>query len=977
MAMKITRDILESYLQCKYKGHLKLAKEQGVKSDYELLLVESRNKVRLAGADKLARNKKGDVVQGLAITLGILKRGARLLLDASVEDEEFSVCFDALQKEAGPSLLGNFHYIPVLFHEAERPSRLQKDLLELYGPIIGDLQGRYPGSGVLIHGRGCNVRRFRLKPNGENARRAMQGIREIQRHNTPPRLMLNSHCQICEFRQQCHAEATAKDDLSLLGRMGEKQIKKYNSRGIFTVTQLSCTFRARKRSKRFKQKSPPHDPALQALAIRDKKIYVIGAPELPSCSNRIYLDIEGDPERRFAYLLGMIIDRNGREEHHSFWSDTQAEQSGLFQQFLDVVAHLDEYCIYSYGSYDVAFLRRMIKESGRHDDLAEKIFSRSVNVLSIIYPHVYFPTHSNSLKHIARYLGFMWTEADASGIQSIVWRNMWEVTGSAGFKEKLTTYNIEDCAALRKVTEFLYTICSDQASPGQPQSWTHEGYQLSRVEEMEPQWNRREWCKAEFSVPDFEFINERAYFDYQRDRVFIRTSKSLKRSILPRRKKKRKKNLRSNHSVEISVQQCPFCGKTDVNRSPDGHLTRWAFDLRFRRSGIRRYVTRFTTSWHWCAGCGERFLPRQYLRLDEHHHSLKSWAMYEHVAHRTSYANIAETIKDCFGFSVSPGDVRTFKLLLSRYYDETYKQLLRNIVTGKILHVDETEVHVSRAGKGYVWVFTNLEEVFLVYRQSREGSFLSDMLRDFRGVLISDFYTAYDSLPCEQQKCLIHLMRDFNHDLLRNPWDEDLKSLASDFGKLLRKIIATVDQYGLRHRHLGKHRRDVEQFFRRIARHPYRSEVTQAYGKRLLKYQDKLFTFLNHNGVPWNNNNAEHAVKKFAYYREIADGQFSEAGLNEYLVLLSIYLTCKYKGISFLKFLLSREKDIDAFRQSVNLRRPPPPALELCPEGFMFTRRKRKPDWDQRHKPDSVIISRERSGKHAAGSKRAIRSRLA
>jgi Transposase IS66 family len=273
-----------------------------------------------------------------------------------------------------------------------------------------------------------------------------------------------------------------------------------------------------------------------------------------------------------------------------------------------------------------------------------------------------------------------------------------------------------------------------------------------------------------------------------------------------------------------------------------------------------------------------------------------------------------------------------------------------------------------------VWVFTNLEEVFLLYRHSREGSFLSDMLRDFRGVLISDFYAAYDSLPCDQQKCLIHLMRDFNHDLLRNPWDEDLKSFASDFGRLLRKIIATVDQYGLLHRHLGKHRRDVEKFFRAVVRKSYRSEVTQGYGKRLLKYQDKLFTFLNHDGVPWNNNNAEHAVKWFAYYREINDGQFSEAGLNDYLVLLSIYLTCKYKGINFLKFLLSREKDIDTFRQSVNLKRPLP-ALELCPEGFVFSRRKRKPDWDQRH--TSVMTSLETSGKQAAALRRAIRLRLA
>ena len=40
MATKITRDIMESYLNCKYKAHLKLAGQQGTMSDYELLLTE-------------------------------------------------------------------------------------------------------------------------------------------------------------------------------------------------------------------------------------------------------------------------------------------------------------------------------------------------------------------------------------------------------------------------------------------------------------------------------------------------------------------------------------------------------------------------------------------------------------------------------------------------------------------------------------------------------------------------------------------------------------------------------------------------------------------------------------------------------------------------------------------------------------------------------------------------------------------------
>ena len=163
-------------------------------------------------------------------------------LDATVEAEEFGLRFDALQRVAGSSRLGNFHYVPVLFHEAERPTRKPRALLELLGWVLAAVQGWQPGWGVLVHGRACEVTRLRLGPNAEQLRRAMEEIKAIQGAGTPPPLTLNSHCQVCEFRHRCHAEATAKDDLSLLQGMVEKEIRKYGRRGIFTVTQLSYTF---------------------------------------------------------------------------------------------------------------------------------------------------------------------------------------------------------------------------------------------------------------------------------------------------------------------------------------------------------------------------------------------------------------------------------------------------------------------------------------------------------------------------------------------------------------------------------------------------------------------------------------------------------------------------------------------------------------------------------------------------------------
>ena len=93
----------------------------------------------------------------------------------------------------------------------------------------------------------------------------------------------------------------------------------------------------------------------------------------------------------------------------------------------------------------------------------------------------------------------------------------------------------------------------------------------------------------------------------------------------------------------------------------------------------------------------------------------------------------------------------------------------------------------------------------------------------------------------------------------------------------------------------------------------YRSEAAGKYQKRIQKYRASLFTFLDHDGVPWNNNNAENAIKRFASRRKIMGASYVEHGIQDYLLFLSIYQTCRLKGVSFLKFLRSGLLDLDAF----------------------------------------------------------------
>jgi len=943
---RITGEIIEAYLDCKTKVHLKLEGERDTKTDYELLRSEMREKIRLEAFKKVkAAHPETEVLRGLNATVSVLKRGG-VFLEAHIEVSAIHLIIDALRKTSGSSNLGDFHYLPLLCYEGQTIRQNQRQLIAIFATVVGHLQGTMPSTGLIYYARECKLTRVQLSAVlRAKAKRILHEIQELHASRYPPSLILNGHCLMCEFQQRCHAQAMNDDDLSLLRGMSEKEIRKYNRKGIFTTTQLSCTFRLRKKGKRVKRTQRPHNFALQAAAIRDKKVYVLKPPTLPKSSVQIYLDMEGNQERRFVYLLGMLVIENGMESWHSFWADNREEESQLLQHFLGVVCKYDDFVVFHYGSYETSFFKRMKRICGKKRTIAN-VLDCSCNILSIIHSHVYFPVHSNGLKDVGKYLGCKWGDENADGLQSIVWRRRWEESRNQTLRHKLETYNREDCLALQRVVDFLVEVCTENSLDNIDPPESARGPLIAPAQSITPPPSHKEFGEGSFVYPELEFVNKCAYFNYQRDKVFLRTNNMLRRIHSQKRKKRRGRKLRVNRTIEVKSRKCPHCGSTALARDYSNVHTKLAYDLKLSGAGISRQVIACTASLHRCRQCKKQFLPIRYKRTAKHFHCLKSLAVYQHIVHRMSYQQIEGMIQECFGLPIDLQEIYMFKTLMARYYRSTYKRIISRIISGQIVHADETHINL-RKGKGYVWILANMEEVAYVYRPTREGDWIKELLSDFSGVLITDFYSAYDSVKCNQKKCLVHLIRDMNHDLLSNPCDEEFKLLVSQFGSMLRGIIASVDRYGLKQRHLNKHLVDVDRFYRAVGKRSFRSDLATGYLKRLTRYRDKMFTFLKHDGVPWNNNNAEHAVKHFARYRANVDGKVTENPLRDYLILLTVYQTCKYRGKSFLRFLLSGGKNIDTFLDS---GRPMPRTLsiQVYPEGCSNyyrnrTKRKEKP----------------------------------
>ncbi len=893
--MKITKEIFLSFLACPYKAYLLLKGESGNKSEYEVLFKEMKEKYCADGLKKFSVKQAS--LEMIRDTNLKNKNGVVYQAPIGQQDVHSDSCI--MERVRGGSEFGRFHYIPVIFTPKQKLS--QEDRLEIAydGFILKTLQSRRPEYGKVFCGDSFKTTKLRIGSQIEKVKNIVAKIKKINL-DSPPKIILNRHCQICEFKDACRAKAIEKDDLSLLAGIPPREIEAQNKKGVFTVTQYSYTFRSRKKFR----KAYPFN--LKALALREKKIHLYGTLGISTSDVQIYLDVEGDPERDFYYLIGLVIIENGIEKRHSFWADNEAEERGICLEFVNCMRSYGNYKLYHYGSYETKFMQKVQSYMHDPDDVRviEGMLVNAVNVLSIVYEHVFFPTYSNGLKDIGTYLGVKWTRKDASGINSLVWRECFDRTKNEVLKNRLIEYNLEDCFALKSISEFINKISMNQREK------IDKNIEVVYADNVKEGSSYAKWGKVDFIWKDLEHINNCAYFDYQREKVFVRTDKRLlKAKSKPRRNIKRAYPVNKKINVKFR-NRCPKCGK---------RMYRWVgsskqvIDLKFAKAGVKRWVEFYQIYKKRCSRCSFLQTDTTLRDLPKYGHSLKSFVIYNNVVNHQTFDNISDALRDFFDISISGPCLNNFKNYFSEYYQETYQQILKRIIQGKMVHADETQISINKQ-IGYVWVLANMEEVYFLYRPTREGQFLNDLFKDYKGVLISDFYAAYDSLACLQQKCLIHLIRDLNDDLRANPFDEEYKNLAAYFTLVLRQIVDTVDRHGLKKRNLNKHKRMVNKFFEKAVSATYTSDLAQKYQKRFKKNQEKLFTFLNYDGVPWNNNNAEHALKNFAVSRYKMDFH-SEDGLKNQLIFLSIYQTCRNRGINFLKFLVSKEKDIDRFSQ--------------------------------------------------------------
>ncbi len=818
-------ELLEAYLACPMKCYLQSTGEKCSENKYADWYRTKNDSYRRAGIRRLTTVFSRALADGQIEPRQLKTARRQLAYDQAFEADGLSASIHAVERVT--SKAGSPEVTPIRFVHSNRPSRSDRMIAAFDALVLSKATRQGIPYAKIIYGDSCATMKVQFVAHLRELTGVIKKLKKSLAAATPPELVLNRHCPACEYRDRCRAKAIEKDDLSLLAGLSDKERARLNRRGIFTVNQLSHTFRPRRRPKRLAAGPEKYHHSLRALAIRERKIHLVGQLQLTVDGTPVFFDVESLPDRDFYYLIGVRIEVNGHYTFHSFWANSLSDERMIWNEFLAVLSAIDRPVLIHYGSFEAKFLKKMCARHGSPPDgsIAAGAIASPLNLLSCIFARVYFPSYSNGLKENARFLGFEWSDKTADGLQAIAGRHLWEESSDPDVREKLITYNKEDCAALSVMTRAIGQLSEDACSNETRLSRTD----VVCTDTIRP---RAKWRPFKSPILDMEKINSAARWDYQRDRVFVRSAAARRR--IAQQSTRRVQAKRAQKVVFLHTPTaCPCCQK--VWRKKGRLLSRTVHDLIFGRDSIKRRVIQYETQTYICRSCGHEWGLSD-LRLHGRNWgwNIVSYFVYNVIELCIPQLTLQHSINRLFGGHLVRSSLNEFKARASRIYCDTREEILKRIIDGSVIHADETNANI-KGHLGYVWVLTNLTDVVYILTESREGETVQQLLKGFRGVLVTDFYAAYELIECPQQKCLIHLMRDLNDEILNNPFDDEAKSIALQFAALLRSIVNTIDRRGLKAHFLRKHLREVDKFFGFLGKSNFGSEVADKLKQRFEK----------------------------------------------------------------------------------------------------------------------------------------------
>ena len=384
----------------------------------------------------------------------------------------------------------------------------------------------------------------------------------------------------------------------------------------------------------------------------------------------------------------------------------------------------------------------------------------------------------------------------------------------------------------------------------------------------------------------------------------------LKPAATPRRRKSGPRKRRAHgfsrgqapaptETVLHAVAVCPQCA-TPLS----GGTERWRKEvLELPPAPVR--VIQHVYLERRCPSCGRRVMPpparpaelgvlsgRQRLGL-----GLLAYIALARAELRLPVQLIQWALQALHGLELSEGAIIGALQRVAAVGQATVAEIRATIRASPRVYADETGLREDGVN-GYLWSFSTEYERYFV-RGGRNKEVVDEVLGpDFAGVLVSDFYAAYDHYDGPHQRCWAHLLRDIHELTDKHPKDAALQIWATQVhGVYERACRAQLGPAGARPAAQRLAEADLLEHCQPYLESEAATVPQAVLCRRIQKYLPELFTFVLDPALSSTNNAAEHSVRPVVCQRKISGGTRSPQGTRTFCTLATLFGTWRARGL--------------------------------------------------------------------------------
>lgn len=387
----------------------------------------------------------------------------------------------------------------------------------------------------------------------------------------------------------------------------------------------------------------------------------------------------------------------------------------------------------------------------------------------------------------------------------------------------------------------------------------------------------------------------------------------VKPNVKQKKARERKKREQTFHRAkETPTQQvfhtavsCPYCGSHKLGK-PSVAYSRQVIDL----PPTPYIVTEHVIFKRWCYHCKKRVLPEVLLTQEVIGKKRVGVGLISAIAVLRDRLRlpirVIQTYLSLFhNLHLAYGELVELLHTTAAIGRPAYQKLLETIRGSPYVCGDETGGR-ENGKNGYFWSFSAPTAHFLLYRKSRGKQVVAEVFgkdgEEYEGVIVSDFYAAYNEYSGFHQRCWVHFLREITEIAKTHPrhppfyrWAKAIKNLYAEakaypgsdknlpLGKAAEERIVKQHEF----------ERKLEAFCK-----PYLVKETpmSTLCARAINFLPEMFVFIRFPHIPSDNNQAERMLRHTVVARKIQGGTRSSKGSETKTILTSLFDTWILQG---------------------------------------------------------------------------------